>query len=458
MIYTCDKNMIPSSWCNSLVDFASLFKDDDQKFNKIQKSLNVAPKQPLSLLRQSNNFIDQVIPIPDELKKLYTQYRPTPFCRAFNLEHKLETNAHIYYKFEGANISGSHKLNTALAQAFYYKKAGVKHVVTGTGAGQWGTAIAYACKLFNLKCTVFMVGISLRQKPQRRMIMEAFGATVYESPTDLTETGKKSRLADPLCIGSLAIASGEAIELANNDKHAKYAVGSGENSVLLHQTIIGLEAINQLAAYDELPDYVVACMGTGSNFGGISLPFMRVFKETGHKCRFVAAEPVACPKFTKGKYAYDINDFSGTTPLSKMFTLGSTYLAPSIHAAGLLYHGTSRLLSALYANKEFDAVAIPQNEALQAGLLFAETEGILPAPESAHAIAAAINIIKQSKNSNRPIKILINISGHGNFDLLAYDEFVKGHLDDGYPCDIDIKNSLRMLDEFNKKLQEDEHS
>lgn len=443
-------------WCNFLVDFGYLQDKENGivNFKNFEKSLSVAPKQPLALLKQSNNYSDKDIPIPDELIKLYEAYRPTPLRRAFNLEKNLSTNAKIYYKYEGANISGSHKLNTALAQAFYYKKAGVKHLVTATGAGQWGSAIAYACKLFDLECTIFMVGISLRQKPQRRVMMELYGAKVCESPSNITDVGRNAQLSDPEKIGSLAIATGEAIEMANKNSNAKFAVGSGENSVLLHQTIIGLEAIKQLSEHNESPDYIIGCMGAGSNFGGIALPFMRLFKESGGKCKFIAAEPVACPKLTRGKYAYDINDFSGTTPLSKMFTLGSQYLAPGIHAGGLRYHGTSELLSALYANKYFDAVAIPQTDALRAGLLFSESESILPAAESAHAIASAINIINASPIFSTPPTILINISGHGYFDLLAYDEFKNGKVDDAYPNETMIENSLRALNDFNQKICE----
>ena len=316
------------------------------------------------------------------MRKLYASYRPTLLRRAKALEERLGTRARLYYKFEGANVSGSHKLNTALAQAYYYQKAGVKHLITGTGAGQWGTALAYACQRFGLACTVFMVGISYRQKPQRRTIVELFGGEIHESPSHLTRAGREAQKRDPDRIGSLAVATGEAIELAREKKDtARFAVGSGETCVLLHQTVIGNEAVSQMDELGDFPDYVVACMGAGSNFAGVGMPFLRAGRMRGRTVQLVAAEPLACPKMTRGAYLYDINDFSGTTPVTRMYTLGSSYLAPPIHAGGLRYHGTSAFLSALYASDLFKARALGQVEALKAGALFAETEGIIPAPE-----------------------------------------------------------------------------
>lgn len=436
--------IVPTSWYNFMCDYSELLSKEDfdlpAKLSHI-KSINVAPKQPLSLMKQSYNTTDREILIPAELREKYLTYRATPLRRAIYLERHLSTNTRIFYKYEGANISGSHKLNTALAQAYYYKKAGVKHMVTATGAGQWGAAIAYACKVFGLECTVFMVNVSLEQKPQRKSIIEMFGAKVHSSPSTLTAVGKNAIHKKNIEWGSLAIATAEAIECAR-EMNASFAVGSGENAVLLHQTIIGNEALYQMSLLNEFPEYVVACMGAGSNFAGISLPFMKKdLIQQGKHCRLVAAEPIGCPKLTRGIYAYDINDYSGTTPISKMYTLGSDYIAPPIHAGGLRYHGTSEFLSAMYAKNMFDAQAISQRDAISSGLLFSELEGILPAPESAHAIAAALNIVKEKK----PKSLLINISGHGLYDLAAYNEARTGELSDGAADEKLISNSLGAL-------------
>ena len=381
-------------------------------------------------------------------------YRPTLLRRAPALEERLGTSARLYYKFEGANVSGSHKLNTALAQAYYYQKAGVKHLITGTGAGQWGTALAYACQRFGLACTVFMVGVSYRQKPQRRTIVELFGGEIHESPSSLTRAGREALQRDPDRIGSLAVATGEAIELAREKKDtARFAVGSGETCVLLHQTVIGNEAVKQMEALDDFPDHVVACMGAGSNFAGVGMPFLRAARERGTEVQLVAAEPLACPKMTRGAYLYDINDFSGTTPVTRMYTLGSSYLAPPIHAGGLRYHGTSAFLSALYADDLFKARALRQLEALKAGALFAETEGIIPAPESAYAIAAGLQIAAEAKLGASPC-ILMNISGHGLFDLSAYEQARRGELPDDTPEERMIEASLAGTIERNAEFTE----
>jgi tryptophan synthase beta chain len=447
---------VPTHWCNFLYDHPECADREVLSLPGVLKDkarrISVVPQQPLSLARQSNNTTDPLIAIPEKLLSFYEKYRPTPLRRAKQLEERLGVNAHIYYKFEGANISGSHKLNTALAQAYYYSQAGVKHLVTGTGAGQWGTAIAYACSLLSMECTVFMVGTSLRQKPQRALMMTLFGATVHESPSDITKVGQEAIERDPERIGTLAVATGEALELAHQRKGTRFAVGSGENCVLLHQTIIGNEAIAQMDALGEFPDYVVACMGAGSNFGGVGLPFIRAAKEQGRSVRLLAVEPSACPKLTRGKFAYDINDFSGTTPISKMYTLGSRYIPPPIHSGGLRYHGTSPFLSAMYAAKMFDAIAIDQPVALEAGLLLAETENILPAPESAHAIAGAIDLARHHPHNSQPLVILINISGHGLFDLSAYQQYRSGNLDLGRLDEESLKESLRELEEFNGRI------
>lgn len=436
-------NIVPFNWCNYLADEHRLLPENRcaEKISRklITEKVSIAPKQILTLLRQSADISNTSIPIPTDLRSFYLRYRPTPLQRASAFEEEIGAKAQIFYKYEGANISGSHKLNTAIAQAYYYKKAGVKHIVTGTGAGQWGSAIAYACNLFGLQCTVFMVGVSFRQKPERPAMMRLFDAQVYESPSMITKVGRVKRSENKELFGSLAVATAEAIEHANQSKYTQFAIGSGENCVLLHQTIIGNEVINQLDQINLFPDYVIACMGAGSNFAGISFPLMRAAKQRSRQCKFVAVEPVGCPKLTRGVYAYDINDFSGITPVSKMYTLGNRFIAPGIHAGGLRYHGTSELLSALYANKRFAACAIKQKDSLKAGLLFAKSEGILPAPESAYAISAAIDIAQYAKKGS---SILINVSGHGLFDLTAYEEFKKGVIDDGFPNEELLRESL----------------
>ncbi|MHB1948952.1 MAG: TrpB-like pyridoxal phosphate-dependent enzyme [Gammaproteobacteria bacterium] len=437
---------IPTSWCNFLYDYPEFISkhktvEDLQKNRKV----NIAPKQPLSLMRQSINTQDEYIIIPEELLSFYQAYRPTPLRQAHRLQKKLDCNANIYYKFEGANVSGSHKLNTALAQVYYYKKAGVKHIVTGTGAGQWGTAIAYACQQFGLKCTIFMVNSSLRQKPMRKTFIELFGATIHESPSIHTNVGRQIISKNKNHPGSLAVATAEAIEMANEIEKAQFAVGSGENSVLLHQTIIGEEALLQLQDAGVFPDQVVACMGAGSNFAGIALPIHRYAKKNRLDCSLIAAEPIACPKLTRGKYSLEVNDFSGTTPISKMYTLGKKFTAPEIHAGGLRYHGTSEFLSAMYHQNLFSAMAVGQIQSLKAGLLFLECEGILPAPESAHAVSVAIeNALKHPKDK-KPLNILINISGHGNLDILAYEQCANGTITDCLPDEEMLSESLSDL-------------
>jgi len=449
---------VPTHWSNFIYDFPQFVSREKLDLraiygNNISHKVNVIPQQPLALIRQSHNTQDAYVPIPEELLEYYYQYRPTPLKRANGLEAHLKVNARIYYKFEGANLSGSHKLNTALAQAYYYKKAGIKHLVTGTGAGQWGTAIAYACQIMNLECTVFMVGVSLRQKPYRKTMMELFGATVHESPSELTKVGRDALKIDKERIGSLAFATGEAIEYAQVNSDCRFAVGSGENCVLLHQSIIGCEAVAQMHTLDDFPTDVVACMGAGSNFGGVGLPFLRFAKELGKSTRLLAVEPSACPKLTRGVYAYDKNDFSGTTPISKMYTLGSKYMAPPIYAGGLRYHGTSPFLSAMYHDDLFDALAIDQPETLAAGLLLARTENILPAPESAHAVAGAIRLAKDHPHDSEPLVILINVSGHGMFDVTSYEKFQKGEVESGRPSENSLKTSLQEVGKFNELVK-----
>ncbi len=435
---------VPTHWRNLLADFPDLqsgTSDTLHDSKRLSADLSYLPKMPLSLGRQSRDTENRYHRIPEEVLALYRLYRPTPLRRARNFEQRINTGARIYYKFEGTNISGSHKLNSAIAQGYYYKKAGVEHVVTGTGAGQWGTAIAYACAHFGLTCTIFMPSVSFRQKPQRKTMMELFGASVYESPSEITDLGRKIRAESPNKLGSLAIATGEALELVGQTNKTQFAVGSGENHVLLHQTIIGEEAKWQLEQLGEWPDIIYACMGAGSNFAGATFPFMR--DERGRpRPDCVAAEPMACPKITKGVYAYTETDFSGTTPIAKMMTLGSAYEAPGIHAGGLRYHGTSPFLSSLYQMGMFRGLALPQRQVFDVATDFAKAEGVLPAPESAHAICAAA---QELGGKAEPRTCLINISGMGYHDLAGYAAFADGSLDDGILSDDEIAKSLAQL-------------
>jgi tryptophan synthase beta chain len=411
-------------------------------------------QQPLSLARQSINTTDRLIPIPDEVLDLYAQYRPTPLRRAVRLEQRLGANARIYYKYEGANLTGSHKLNTALAQAYYYSRAGVKHLVTGTGAGQWGTALAYACQVMGLRCTIFWVRSTLRQKPIRGDMMRLFGAVVHESPSNLTEVGRSALKEDPDGIGTLAGATGEALALACEDSESRFAVGSGENSVLLHQTVIGQEAVAQMASLGDFPHCVIACMGAGSNFGGITLPFLGAAKDSGRSIRFIAVESAACPKLTRGRYRYDLSDALGTTPITKIYSLGSTYVPPPVYAGGLRHHSAGPLASAMYADGSADAMAIDQVTSFRAGLLFCETEGILPAPEAAHAVAGMMDVVSRHPRDEPPLVVLVNISGHGLLDLSAYSRFAAGDIEPVTADDASLSKSLSALEEFNRRIAE----
>jgi len=415
-------SFVPKTWCNLLYDYPNLYREMqlDKNTIDVREKTKFFPKQNLSLLRQSHNLSEADITIPEVVYQQYLTYRPTPFRRAINFERMLGSKAKIFYKYEGANISGSHKLNSAIAQAYYYKQAGIQHLVTGTGAGQWGSALAYACKIFDLKCTIFMVDISYDQKPQRPNMMQLFGADVYRSPSTKTKIGMTQQQNYAAQPSSLAIATAEAIEYADTLKDAKFAVGSGETCVLLHQTIIGNEVLKQAENMDIFPDRVYACVGAGSNFCGISFPLMRYARTHHRSCEFIAVEPVDCPKLTKGKYTIAANDFSEGAPYSKMYTLGIDFVAPPIHAGGLRYHGTSDFLSILYHHKLISARAISQPASLAAGLLFGECEGVLPAPESAYALGALVEDLRQGLGENQ--NFLVNISGHGMFDMKCYQK------------------------------------
>ena len=391
---------------------------------------DLAPLFPMSLILQEVST-ERYIDIPDPVRNIYTQWRPTPLHRAHRLEKALDTPARIYYKYEGTSPAGSHKLNTALAQAFYNKEEGVKKLVTETGAGQWGSALAIAGAFFSLDVEVFMVKVSYQQKPYRRNLMHTFGATVHASPTDLTEAGRSILAQDPENPGSLGLAISEAVEVAaKSGGSIKYSLGSVLNHVLLHQTVIGQEAMLQMEKADDYPDVVIGCTGGGSNMAGLVFPFIGDALQNQRKTRFMAVEPTASPSLTKGIFTYDYGDTIGATPLMKMHRLGHDFTPPAIHAGGLRYHGMSPLISQLHQDGIIEARAYPQNAVFEAAVTFARSEGIVPAPESSHAVRAAIDEALQAKQSGEERVILFNLSGHGHFDMAAYDAFFSGRLQD----------------------------
>lgn len=392
------------------------------------------------------------IDIPEPVREQYTYYRSTPLVRAYELEEALGTPAHIYFKNESVSPAGSHKLNSALAQAYYAKKQGITNITTETGAGQWGGALSYAAKKFGLECAVYMVKISYNQKPYRRSIMQTFGAAITPSPSMSTRAGKDIITKNPNDNGSLGCAISEAIELAVTTPNCKYTLGSVLNHVCLHQTVIGLEAEKQMEMAGEYPDIVIACFGGGSNFSGIAYPFMRHNIKEGKKTRFIAAEPSACPKLTRGKFEYDFGDEAGLTPLLPMYTLGHGFKPANIHAGGLRYHGAGVIMSQLMKDGFMEAVDIQQNESFKAGVLFAQTEGIIPAPESCHAIAATVREALKCKETGEEKTILFNLSGHGFVDMSAYDQYLEGNLQDYVVSDADIARFIKDADELNKPI------
>src|SRR5512136_2184118 len=399
---------------------------------------DLAPLFPLGLIQQEVTA-ERYVPVPEPVREIYRLYRPTPLFRARRLEKMLDTPAHIYYKYEGASPAGSHKLNTAIAQAFFNKQEGVKKLATETGAGQWGSALSMACSFFDMDCEVFMVKVSYQQKPYRRILMETFGATVHASPTDLTNAGRTILAESPDSPGSLGIAISEAVEVAaTSGGTVKYSLGSVLNHVLLHQTVIGQEALRQMDLAGEYPDVVIGCVGGGSNFAGLAFPFLRskLTNADGRHTRFIAVEPTATPSLTKGTFAYDFGDTVHLTPLVKMYTLGHTFVPAGIHAGGLRYHGMAGLVSALYNQGYIEAVAVPQNPTFAAAIQFAQSEGIVPAPESAHAICVAIDQALDAKARREKRVVLFNLSGHGNLDLSAYEQYLGGKLQDyDYPAE-----------------------
>ena len=395
----------------------------------------LAPLFPMELIRQEVST-DRYIEIPDEVQDVYRLWRPTPLGRAIGLERALDTPAHIYFKYEGTSPAGSHKPNTAVAQAYYNRQAGVRRLATETGAGQWGSALAFACRLFELECKVYMVRVSYHHKPHRRTLMQAWGAEVVASPSADTNSGRSFLAADPGHPGSLGVAISEAVEDAATRDDTNYSLGSVLNHVLLHQTVVGEEALLQMEKAGEYPDVVIGCTGGGSNYAGLAFPFLRDRLTGDRRTRFVAAEPSSCPSLTKGEFRYDFGDTAGTTPLLKMHTLGHTFVPPGIHAGGLRYHAMAPLISHIYNEGLTEARAYPQTSCFEAALVFAGTEGILPAPESSHAVRAAIDEALEAREAGERRVILFNLSGHGHFDMAAYEAYLGGQLEDfEYPAE-----------------------
>ncbi len=421
---------IPKQWYNLLADFPE----------PLPPPLHPGTRQPVSLEMMTQLFPenlvrqemcpDRWVEIPEPVREVYALWRPTPLLRAARLERALKTPAHIYYKYEGASPAGSHKVNTSAAQAYFNKAAGTKRIATETGAGQWGSALALACQWFGLECNVYMVKVSYQQKPYRRMLMNTWGATVHASPSDQTKYGRKVLAEDPDCSGSLGMAISEAIEDTVTHPHTKYSLGSVLNHVCLHQTVIGQEAIRQMEMAGEEPDSIYACAGGGSNFAGLAFPFLQGKIKHKKKYRIIAVEPSACPSMTQGELRYDFGDTAETTPLLMMYTLGHQFMPPPIHAGGLRFHGMSPMVSHALKLGLIEAQAIHQTRVFEAGTLFARTEGIVPAPESAHAIAAVIAEAEQAREAGKKRVILFNLSGHGLLDLSAYETYLLGKIQD----------------------------
>ena len=444
-IYLSEDEM-PHAWYNLRADMK----------NKPAPLLNPGTLQPMTAQELEGVFCSELVKqelddqtayfeIPREIRDFYKMYRPSPLVRAYCLEEKLQTPAHIYYKFEGNNTSGSHKLNSAIAQAYYAKQQGLKGVTTETGAGQWGTALSMACGYLGLDCRVFMVKCSYEQKPFRREVMKVYGSSVTPSPSETTDVGRKILAEFPGTSGSLGCAISEAVEAAVSNPGYRYVLGSVLNQVLLHQSVIGLEAKTAMDKYGVKPDVIIGCAGGGSNLGGLIAPFMGEKLRGEADYRFIAVEPASCPSFTRGEYRYDFCDTGKVCPLSKMYTLGSGFMPSSDHAGGLRFHGMSSILSQLYADGLLEAVSVKQTEIFEAAEYFARVEGILPAPESSHAILAAINEAKRCREAGEEKTILFGLTGTGYFDLVAYEKFHDGVMSDYVPSDEEIARSLAQL-------------
>ena len=441
-----EESEMPKEWYNVRADMK----------NKPAPLLNPGTKQPMTLEELSGVFCTELakqelddstayIPIPDEIRDFYKMYRPSPLVRAYCLEKKLDTPAKIYYKFEGNNTSGSHKLNSAIAQAYYAKKQGLKGVTTETGAGQWGTALSMACSYFDLDCKVYMVKVSYEQKPFRREVMRTYGASVTPSPSTTTQVGRKILEQHPGTTGSLGCAISEAVEVAVSSEGYRYVLGSVLNQVLLHQSVIGLETKKALDKYEIVPDIIIGCAGGGSNLGGLISPFMGEKLRGEKDYRIIAVEPASCPSFTRGKYAYDFCDTGMVCPLAKMYTLGSDFIPSPNHAGGLRYHGMSSTLSQLYDDGLMEAVSVEQTSVFRAAEQFARVEGILPAPESSHAIRVAIDEALKCKETGEEKTIVFGLTGTGYFDMVAYEKFHNGEMRDYIPTDEELAASLAKL-------------
>ncbi|MBR0515536.1 MAG: TrpB-like pyridoxal phosphate-dependent enzyme [Eubacterium sp.] len=441
-----EENELPKDWYNVRADMK----------NKPAPLLNPGTLQPMTAEELAGVFCDDLIkqelddttafiPIPEEILKFYRMYRPSPLVRAYCLEEKLQTPAKIYYKFEGNNTSGSHKLNSAIAQAYYAKKQGLKGVTTETGAGQWGTALSMACAYFGLDCRVYMVKVSYEQKPFRREVMRTYGATVTPSPSDTTEVGRKILAEHPGTTGSLGCAISEAVEAETKLDGYKYVLGSVLNQVLLHQTVIGLETKAALDKYNIKPDMIIGCAGGGSNLGGLVSPFIGEMLRGENQYQIIAVEPASCPSFTRGKFAYDFCDTGKVCPLAKMYTLGNNFIPSANHAGGLRYHGMSPILSQLYHDGLMEARSVEQTAVFEAATQFARVEGILPAPESSHAIRVAIDEALKCKETGEEKTIVFGLTGTGYFDMVAYEKFNDGVMSDYIPTDEELEQSFAGL-------------
>lgn len=443
---TLSEQEIPEKWYNIIADMPN--KPLPPLHPATREPIGpeaLAPLFPMELIKQEVTA-EKWVDIPDEVRHIYSLWRPTPLYRAYGLEKALDTPAKIYYKYEGVSPSGSHKPNTAVPQAYYNKQEGVKRITTETGAGQWGSALAFACNHFDIECEVYMVKLSYHHKPYRKIMMNTWGAKVFASPTNLTEAGRKILAQHPDTTGSLGIAISEAVERAATNDDTKYALGSVLNHVKLHQTILGQEAVKQMEKAGDMPDIVIAPFGGGSNFAGLAFPFLRLNFEEGRNIRCIASEPTSCPKLTRGVFRYDFGDTVGMTPLLPMYTLGHNFVPAPIHAGGLRYHGAGVIVSQLLRDGLIEAAAHDNIEVFEAGVTFARAEGIIPAPEATHGIATAIAEAKKCKEEGVSRTILFNLCGHGNFDMKAYEDYFEGKIQRHELSNEEIQASLAELD------------
>ena len=445
--YLLDETQVPTRWYNIVADLPA--RPPRPRHPRTHEPMTADEMSSLSareLLAQDGS-VERYIEIPDDIRRAYALWRPSPLRRATNLEQALKTPARIYYKYEGVSPTGSHKVNTAVPQVYYNAKQGIRRLTTETGAGQWGAALAFACSQFNVDCEIWWTGISYDQKPYRKSLMTTFGATVHRSPSPLTEVGRRALEADPSSFGSIGLAVSEAVEVALADPATGYALGSTAGHVLLHQTVIGEEALAQFELAEDYPDVVISCVGGGSSLGGLAFPFLREKLAGRHEVRVLAVEPTACPALTRGRYAWDYGDMEGLTPLMKMYTVGHAFVPEPIHAGGLRYHGMSPLVSYLRHLGLIDAQARRQSECFAAGLLFARTEGIVPAPESTHGLAAAVDEARRCAATGEEKAILVLVTGHGFFDMSAYDSYLDGTMVDPALTDEQLEKFLSQLPE-----------